>query len=1118
MALNRKTFKKAAAAVADTNLPSGYFNTVTYTGNGGTQRIGGYINRGAVFNGSSSYIQADGIFSSSPSVMSASVWFKTTVDGNILDIGDSSVSTAQNRIFFSSGLLYVSLNGGGGGFASTSATGLQDGNWHHIVAVWDDGTVTNGIKMYIDGATTPTAQGNSTQSFISALNLFIGANDNRGSSGSPSIRQYFNGTIDQVRIFNKALSSSEVTTLYGETYASTTISTTDIFDDNSGVALYQLDGNANDTGGVSGYIGEGAIFNGSSSYIDTSVSVLPADNHTVSMWIYHNSLKDGCALYTQYRGSVTGRHIVNSNASGGIQINTSSTNSLSSITATPFTTGTWQHLVVTKSSTAGYVVYIDGSSIGTWSSTDNIITDQSTQFGGDTEWGGDHWLNGSIDQVRIYSKALSSSEVTTLYGETASSNITISDLVAYYPMEGTSLDQEGSYHGTDTNVEYNYSGTATNVTYQEATNFSPDLVWVKSRSLNVAHALFDSVRGAQKYISPSTTGAEGTYSTVLTSFDSNGFTVGSNAGVNFNSDTYAAWCFNAGTDAAVSNTDGSITSTVKANQDAGFSIVKWTGNGTNGATIGHGLSNSPEIIITKGLSNATSWIFGIGGVSGFGVNDYMTLQTTAAKSSTTTFYQAYGTDTFTVGVSSANEMNKNSSNDYIAYCFHSVDGIQKVGSYTGTGASGNMIETGFEPAFLLIKQTNTSGSNWNIIDNKRDTANPRDVVLWADSSGSESTASVGGVYDVNFLSNGFSLENTYQPFNASGGTYIYLAIAADPDTTTPTVEDSFQVVTYTGNRPSTQSIDVGFKPDLVWVKNRDSSSYPNVLTDSVRGNTKYLQSDSSQAELTTAAGITSFDSNGFSLGADGYFNGGASGANNEMVAWCWKAGDHDDNLPQINTEGSIDSIVSVNDAAGFSIVKYTGNSGATKTIGHGLSSAPEMIILKNISDAAQHWSVYHSATGNGQVGHLNLSNAFSASGDWGSTTPTSTIFTIGSGDARTNSNGEDHISYCFTSITGYQKIGSYTGTGATGNSVTTGFQPRFVMIKSSSNAEPWFILDAARDTTNPRDNRLMADSSAAEDDGSVHTVDFTSTGFTANGTVANGTNGSGATYIYLAIK
>jgi len=186
------------------------------TWNGTEQYAFGRYGQAAVFNGSSSYIQADGIFSSSPSAMSASVWFKTTVDGNILDIGDSSVSTAQNRIFFNSGSLIVSINGGGGGFASTSATGLQDGNWHHIVAVWDDGTVTNGIKMYIDGATTPTAQGNSTQSFTSALNLFIGANDNRGASVSPSIRQYFNGSIDQVRIYSTALTSSQVTELYNE--------------------------------------------------------------------------------------------------------------------------------------------------------------------------------------------------------------------------------------------------------------------------------------------------------------------------------------------------------------------------------------------------------------------------------------------------------------------------------------------------------------------------------------------------------------------------------------------------------------------------------------------------------------------------------------------------------------------------------------------------------------------------------------------------------------------------------------------------------------------------------------------------------------------------------------
>ena len=126
--------------------------------------------------------------------------------------------------------------------------------------------------------------------------------------------------------------------------------------------------------------------------------------------------------------------------------------------------------------------------------------------------------------MRIYSKELSSSEVTTLYGETASSNITISDLVAYYPFNGNSLDAEGSYNGTDTNVEYNYSGTATNVTYQDATNFSPDLVWIKNRDATPDHVLFDSVRGVQKFIRPNTTDTEGTATDMLSSFDSNGFT------------------------------------------------------------------------------------------------------------------------------------------------------------------------------------------------------------------------------------------------------------------------------------------------------------------------------------------------------------------------------------------------------------------------------------------------------------------------------------------------------------------------------------------------------------------------------------------------------------------
>ena len=130
-----------------------------------------------------------------------------------------------------------------------------------------------------------------------------------------------------------------------------------------------------------------------------------------------------------------------------------------------------------------------------------------------------------------------------------------------------------------------------------------------------------------------------------------------------------------------------------------------------------------------------------------------------------------------------------------------------------------------------------------------------------------------------------------------------------------------------------------------------------------------------------------------------------------------------------------------------------------------------------------------------------------------------TTFQLGSiANDHTNGSGDEYVAYCFANVEGYQKIGTYTGTGATGNVVTVGFKPKFVMVKSTTAAEPWFILDNARDTDNPRDNRLMVDTSAAEDDGSVHTMNFNSTSFTLNGTTGDGTNGSGETYLYWAIS
>jgi hypothetical protein len=310
-----------------------------------------------------------------------------------------------------------------------------------------------------------------------------------------------------------------------------------------------------------------------------------------------------------------------------------------------------------------------------------------------------------------------------------------------------------------------------------------------------------------------------------------------------------------------------------------------------------------------------------------------------------------------------------------------------------------------------------------------------------------------------------------------------------------------------------------FQPDFIWIKNRDSSSYPHVLTDSVRGNTKYLESNSSSEELTSSNGIISFDSNGFSLGNDGYFNGGASGANNEMVAWCFNAGEGSSAL---NEQGSIDSTVKANQDAGFSIVKWTGNSTAGATIGTGLSLPSQLIIIKNLNvvgGSSKNWTVYAEPLGNTDYLYLNSTGQAQTYNFWNNTSPVSDKFTVSS-DTNVNSSSGNYIAYCFTSVAGYQKIGSYTGTGTTSNSITTGFEPRFLMIKITSQADNWVIFDNARDTSNPRNTNLKPNSSAAETDEAGSQVNFTSTGFTCIGSGAGlgQVNSSGATYIYLAIK
>jgi hypothetical protein len=320
--------------------------------------------------------------------------------------------------------------------------------------------------------------------------------------------------------------------------------------------------------------------------------------------------------------------------------------------------------------------------------------------------------------------------------------------------------------------------------------------------------------------------------------------------------------------------------------------------------------------------------------------------------------------------------------------------------------------------------------------------------------------------------------------------------------------DYFNTKLYTGNG-STQSITgVGFQPDWTWLKARSETEY-NFLYDAVRGATKGLSSDLTIGEDTYSSGLTAFASDGFTLGSSNGINRNGT----TYASWNWKANGQGSS----NTDGSINTTyTSVNTTAGFSISTYTG-TGSAATVGHGLGVAPKMIITKNISTTTN-WHVYHEAIGATKYLHLNLTNAEgTASSVWNNTAPTSSVFSIGTGDG-TNKSGDTIVAYCFAEKTGYSKFGFYTGNGSTdGAFAYTGFKPAFLLWKNSSAAEGWWIVDNKRTIINPTNNLLRADQNAAELVGNANLkLDLLSNGFKLRQT-DGALNSSGAKFIYMAI-
>jgi hypothetical protein len=317
--------------------------------------------------------------------------------------------------------------------------------------------------------------------------------------------------------------------------------------------------------------------------------------------------------------------------------------------------------------------------------------------------------------------------------------------------------------------------------------------------------------------------------------------------------------------------------------------------------------------------------------------------------------------------------------------------------------------------------------------------------------------------------------------------------------------DYFNTKLYTGTVSSQSITGVGFQPDWVWIKYRSDIANHH-LYDSVRGVQKRLNSNTTNTEATSINNLTSFDSDGFTIGTDNDIN--ESGQT--YASWNWLAG----GTASSNTDGSITSTVSANTTSGFSIVSYTGNATAGATIGHGLGVEPSMIIFKS-RNATHSWITYHKSLGTGNYVYLNLANASSSDTAW--CTPSSSTFELNQVFNATNSSGTDYIAYCFSEKKGFSKFGSYTGNGnADGTFVYTGFKPAMIIRKVSSTTGGWLIHDSTRtpfNGLNSNTNGLRPNSSEAEFD--FFDIDYLSNGFKIRTAEANH-NQSGQTFIYIA--
>lgn len=630
-----------------------------------------------------------------------------------------------------------------------------------------------------------------------------------------------------------------------------------------------------------------------------------------------------------------------------------------------------------------------------------------------------------------------------------------------------------------------YTGTGASQTITNGIDLATNggLVWLKQRSTGLSNNfLFDTLRGSGKYVRSDSTTAQGTAADTLSSFTTTGFTLGADVGgfnTNTSAATYASWTFR--------------------KQAKFFDIVTYTGTGS-ARTISHNLGATPGMIIVKATSGAGAWTvyhrslnIASGGslyLNSTGAQDLDPTNWNSTAPTSTVFSLGSGA-TNTNGVS------------YVAYLFADsnsggfgaagTDSVVACGRYSGTGVSGNTITLGWEPQFLLLKDTSASGNSWVLVDNMRGLSQTSQSFLYPDSSSAD-VATSGWIVPT---ATGFTIQGTGSILNGSGINYIYLAIRRGP-MKTPTDATKVFAPVISGAATGTK-LTTGFPIDTQFAGIRSGYGMARVMdrlrgvaTDPV-GNPivgRHVTTSSTGAEI----GDTDYYTRGWD--STGFQTAGAFAGATSVAYWNFRR------------------------APGFfDVVCYTGTGSAT-TVAHNLGVAPELMIVKTRSGTTG-WLVYTSTVGN--QGYLQLqstaaANTADTTGQfWNSTTPTSSVFSVGTA-SNTNASSGNYVAYLFATCPGVQYINSYVGDGTTGRVINCGFSSgaRFVCIKATSTTGNWWVFDSSRGIVSASDPVLALNSTAAEIT-SADAIDPSSSGFIVNQEATCSLNASGVTYLVWAI-